>query len=821
MNKAKYEKLLRAAQDKNIIEWIYQNNIVNERGDPIEFHDHYFLYDIYNDWTPEQAILKAAQVGFSTAAILKTLYAAKVKGFNVIYTLPTRGDVHQFVPEKVNQIISANPVLQEWVKDKDSVQQKQIGDRFVYYRGTFTGKEALMFSSDLNIYDEEDRSNPDVIDQYASRLDYSKYKGQWHFSNPSFPKAGTHKYWVKSDQKHWFITCEHCNHRQYMSWPESVDYDREVYICKKCGRELSDETRRVGEWVKKWQDREVSGYWINQMMTPWKTAKELIDLEATKSRDYFYNFVLGLPYKGSDVVVDKDLILRNIVTRPSSMENVCIGVDVGLTKHVVVGTQYGIAKMFTTKKWDVIENIRNKYDATMVIDALPDLTRPRELVQEYRGKVFINYYKEGMKSNKPIDFKKKDKYGIVESDRTRMIELAISKLSKGEIMFHMRPEELEEYIDHWEKMYRVEQEDRMGNPKVRWESADDDDHWCFVGNTQIKTREGDKNIKDVKEGEFVLTRDGYKEVERSWLTRESAKTIKLLLSNGSYIQATPDHKIYVDNELNPLHSTVYGGKVTSWKKLSLTESSLEDTQNQRQGLKGFITHQMELIGKMGLVGYIKRFGNIIMGRYLKDMLYTIKTATLLIMTPKTLSVSLCQSTGQDIWKKDTKIKSMWKRTKHTLIELGKSLMSGGKQKRERSGTQNMLIIPLSSKNQKPLSALNVTERAKLGLGMVASSVLANVVVVGMQESGEKDSVYNLTVKDNHEYFANNILVGNCHATSYYLIAAEKASIGQGATIREPTKGKYGRETFEVKDGQISAISREEFEGKPDRDWRYI
>lgn len=480
MNEDKYKQLLQQAQNENIIEWIYQNNIVNERGDPIEFRDHLFLYDIFNDWTPHQAILKAAQVGFSTTAILKTLYAAKVKGYNVIYTLPSRTDVNQFVPEKVNQMIDANPVLQEWVKDKDSVQQKQIGDRFVYYRGTWSSREALMFSSDLNIYDEEDRSNPDIIDQYASRLDYSKYKGQWHFSNPSFPKAGTHKYWIQSDQKHWFITCEHCSHKQYMSWPDNVDYDRKVYVCKKCGGELSDETRRVGEWVKKWQDREISGYWINQMMTPWKSAKELIELEENKSKDYFYNFVLGLPYKGSDVVVDKDLILRNTITRPSSMENVCIGVDVGLTKHVVVGTPYGISNIFTTKSWDTIENLRNKYDATMVIDALPDLTRPRELVEEYRGKVFINYYKEGMKASKPIEFKKNDKYGVVESDRTRMIELAISKLSKGEIAFHMRPEELEEFIDHWEKMYRVEEETRMGNPKVRWESADDDDHWVHA-----------------------------------------------------------------------------------------------------------------------------------------------------------------------------------------------------------------------------------------------------------------------------------------------------------------------------------------------------
>jgi hypothetical protein len=457
-----------------------QNAIVNERGNPIEFRNHLFLYDIYEDWTPIQAIPKAAQIGFSTLAILKTLFAASKRKRNVIYTLPTVGDANQFVSEKVNQIISLNPAINSLVKDKDNLDQKKVGERFIYYRGTFTEKAALMFSSDLNVYDEEDRSDSKVIDQYESRLQFSDYKGQWHFSNPSFPNIGSHKFWLLSDQKHWFIKCPHCHYEQYLDWDKNVDLERECYVCQRCHNELDSEARRVGRWVKKWGNKDISGYWINQMMACWLPARDLIRAYHEKPRDYFYNFVLGLPYIGSDIVVDADLILRNTSTDEPSKKDVCIGVDVGLEKHVVVGNPAGIFKVFKAKNWEDIEREFLKYDAVMVIDAMPDLTEPRRLMQKYKGKVFLNSFKEGMPGNEIIKFKKDKDYGLVVSDRTRVIQKFIDELAGHNVQFHARPDELGEYIEHWKSMYRVQDEDRIHNPVIRWESSTNVDHYVFA-----------------------------------------------------------------------------------------------------------------------------------------------------------------------------------------------------------------------------------------------------------------------------------------------------------------------------------------------------
>lgn len=267
-------------EDRLIHAWLLKNKMKTEDGLPLEFVNHYYMFDVYDEMAKCEKNLvcyKAAQVTFSTAAILTTLWIAKNKGIDIIYTLPTADDVKQFAGGKINRIIAQNPILQQWVKDKDTVEQKTVGNSIIYYRGTWTQKAAMMVSSDLNVYDEVDSSKQDVITHYATRLQHSKLKLEWYFSHPSVPGNGVSKYWPYSDQRHWFIKCEHCGEWQYMSWPESFDLEARQYICKKCKGVISDEVRRTGKWVKKWKDKEMVGFWIPLFICPWISADEIID----------------------------------------------------------------------------------------------------------------------------------------------------------------------------------------------------------------------------------------------------------------------------------------------------------------------------------------------------------------------------------------------------------------------------------------------------------------------------------------------------------------------------------------------------------------
>lgn len=461
--------------------FINENQIKNEAGIPLDFRDHLFLFDIYSDMSPKLVCYKAAQIGFSTMAIIKSLWMCKHKGMDSIYTMPTAGDAKDFVDGKVNRIINQNPILLDYVKDKDSVEQKQVGDNIIYYRGTWTEKAAIAVSSDLNIHDEEDRSKQAVIQQYESRLQHSKFKYQWHFSNPSVEGNGVSRYWATSDQKHWFIKCNGCTKEQYLSWPESIDTERRAFICKNCQKELTREERRVGRWVKKFKDKEYSGYWISLLMAPWITADEIIKYHETKSAEYFANFVLGLPYVGEGNQVTPDIIYRNCTPEINAQERVVIGCDSGLKKHYVLGNKDGIFYAGIAQSWDTIRSLLKKYERSVaVIDALPDLTEPRKLREEFPGRVFLCHYARDRKTFQLIRWGKNEEAGNVTVDRNRTMQMLIDAFADKRIPLQGTQDDWAEYESHFATLYKITEVDSLGVPQFIWESSNGLDHFAHA-----------------------------------------------------------------------------------------------------------------------------------------------------------------------------------------------------------------------------------------------------------------------------------------------------------------------------------------------------
>jgi len=483
-SKKRFRDFLEASWEEQILWWIKDNEMKTEKDISMEFKDRRFLEDIFNDWSPIQTCRKASQIGFSTLEIIKSFFAARNKGWNIIYTLPTFGDVMQFVSSKVNPIIANNSQLSNWVKEKDTTFLKQIDKRFVYYRGTFSKKTqkekmqsgvGIMLTSDLNIHDESDRSDQTIIEQYESRLEASQYGGKWYFSNPTVPGTLTQKLWDKSDQKHWFIKCPRCGKLQWLDYYKNVCKEKGIYICQKCKKEITDDTRRNGFWVRKYRDKEISGYWISHMMAPWISASKLIESEKNSTKQYFYNFNLGLPYIGSDVTVDAELILKNVVYgEPNFKVNNVIGVDTGLRMHYTLGNKQGIFKVGVTTDWDEIEFLMKKYEALAVFDGLGDLTKPRKLRDKYRGRVWLTYFKRD--KDQPDAVKWDPDKMAVYVDRTKIIQRVIDEFVDSNMKFYVEPEELLDYIDHWKTLYQIEETDTIGVTRKVWETSGENHH---------------------------------------------------------------------------------------------------------------------------------------------------------------------------------------------------------------------------------------------------------------------------------------------------------------------------------------------------------
>jgi|ETNvirnome_2_300_1030623.scaffolds.fasta_scaffold00122_29 hypothetical protein len=467
--------------NQSVLGWLLKNKLKNERGDPLGFDEHYFMIEPYRDWHWKQCCMKSAQIGWSTLAILKTLYGSIHRGLNCIYTLPTFDDVKDFVPSKVNKIIEDNPPLLRVVGKSDTLTKKAIGNNFIWYRGTHGKKAAIMHTSDLNVYDEVDASNLATIDTYSSRLQKSKYKGEWYFSNPIRP-GGIDQMYMNSDMRRWMIQCSRCNHYQDLRYDLNVDEDQKIYICAKCKQPLSEEDRHDGEWVINQKGKEMHGYHINQLMCPWVSAKELVYLKETKSPETFHTMILGLPYIASEDKVPPEMIINNIVAEENPKMRNAMGVDVGYHhKHYVLGNHDGIFQTGSVETWDEIENLMMKYKPVTVIDAMPD-SYPRRNYIERNGapkgvQVYCCFYKKNLMRKELYQWGEKKQQGFVYMERTKAIDEAVASIKGGDMVFNApgrssqsyADSELKEFIFHWGNIYKVTEENQVGIPESRWE----------------------------------------------------------------------------------------------------------------------------------------------------------------------------------------------------------------------------------------------------------------------------------------------------------------------------------------------------------------
>lgn len=458
----------------SIYGFLEQYGITNDQGIALDFKDHPFMWDIYGDWSPEIVGLKAAQVTWSTCFSIKTLYAAKNFGMDIIYSLPTSDDVRDFVSGKVNRLISNNPVFETWTADKDSIEQKRVGTNNIYYRGTWTDRAALMIPADLYVSDETDRSKQDVVQQFETRLQHSKFRWVWKFSNPSAPNVGVDKMWQNSDQKHWFIKCDGCNKEQYLTMSNIVGTGSEAkFCCVDCKKELN---RRKGRWIKRWKDKSISGYWVSLLMCPWVSAFEILKLKNRYTEEQFTNFVLGQSYIGKGNVLTQNLLFQNLIDKVNPQdERPIIGVDTGIDIRYVIGNKYGIFFYGECKDYSELEKLLERWkDAIMVIDQGGDIIGPRKLREKYPRRVYLCFFRADRANDEMVRWNDDD--GTVVADRNKCIQLVVDEFTERRIPIFGKQDEWWNYWLHWSHMYRVEEFNENQQKTIfKWMRSDRDD----------------------------------------------------------------------------------------------------------------------------------------------------------------------------------------------------------------------------------------------------------------------------------------------------------------------------------------------------------
>lgn len=454
------------AFEEEPILWVLKHEIKNEVGRVLEFEKRRFLIDIYNDISPLQVWLKPPQIGATVAQIIKAFFVAKKLKRDIIYTLPTDSDVTDMVGGAFNRIIAQNPILKDWVKDHDTIEQKFVGDNIIRFRGTFTPKQATMVPSGLNIHDEVDSSNSVVLVQYENRLQAQEDGGwRWYFSHPSLVGHGVDIYWEQSDKKEWVVTCNACKKQQILSWPESLDRERLCYQCKYCKEELSNDARIWGEW-KPTAKGDFSGYHVSQMMLFNKTAKDIFDAfdDPGKNEQFFYNYVLGLPYVGSENKITSDVVLKNVVPEVNEQsDRIIIGVDTGLPIHYTCMNKQGAFYYNTCKPpskdydpYDELEGLLKRWPTSIIVaDQGGDLIGIRKLQAKYPGRVYLVFYRKDRKSKEMIQWGKNEELGTVRVDRNQYFQWMVEQLrDTGRIRLNGKVEEWFDWAKQFDNVYR-------------------------------------------------------------------------------------------------------------------------------------------------------------------------------------------------------------------------------------------------------------------------------------------------------------------------------------------------------------------------------
>lgn len=261
---------------------------------------------------------------------------------------------------------------------------------------------------------------------------------------------------------------------------------------------------------------------------------------------------------------------------------------------------------------------------------------------------------------------------------------------------------------------------------------------CIARGTLVKTINGDIPIENIQVGDMVLTRRGYKKVLRTMY-----KGVQPVIERFG-VTATPDHKFITTDgkkELNVLQPS----DILYTCNSDIKAISTIDIQNQNTGIKESIGTVQA--GDMDI--YTDINGKMNTEKYQKDILSTTKTATHLTMILKILKPLLRKNILGDTFQK----MEDWILPIITLIKQGSEHLNGINQTLVNSFTPNTI------------SGYGLLERNQPTLAL---SVGANIKHTGRQNPSiaqgsvsQEAEVYDLTVDDAHEFFANGVLVSNC------------------------------------------------------------
>lgn len=417
------------------------------------FEGHEYLEELYA--MPDagrETYQKAAQMGVSTYALLKSLYRADRYPIKVIYYFPTDDDVRDFSQDRCNPLIDNSEYLSsKMIYDKaDNLGLKQIGNSSLYFRGVFTRRKVKSVDADMIVKDEVDEADQENLEFAEDRLLHSKFKWIIELSQPSLPDFGINRSFKKSDQRYWLVKCPKCGRWNNVveSFPKNLmkrGKGEKLFAwigCTRCRAKLDTGN---GEWVAKHPERSAyhRGYQFSQLFSSTVSAtdvyKKFTGIVLSSEKKNFWTSWIGVSYRDSELCP----FTEELITASEGKEGFekkayssFMGIDVGdICRIVVLGwTGYRLRLIHLEEVLSDDEgrfhHLIETFSSFFVIDAMPYKSLAKRLCLRYPGWGAIQYFK-GDALREKTEGEDEYEVNVVMHDRTESIDEMAGLFGEG------------------------------------------------------------------------------------------------------------------------------------------------------------------------------------------------------------------------------------------------------------------------------------------------------------------------------------------------------------------------------------------------------
>lgn len=444
---------------------------------PWTFDHHPWTREIHDCTNEHICGQKAAQMGYSEAAINRAFKSIDVDRESVLYVLPTeRPDAVDFSSSRFDPALEMSPHLRGLFSSTKSLGLKRAGNACLYIRSARSRSQLKSIPAGNITLDELDEMEKASISLARERGSGQEHKTEFDISTPTVPNYGINEIFEMSDKRAYVFRCPHCHRLTQLTYPDCIVITAEryyedsirdsYYICKECKHKLDQATKP--EWLgfgnAYWEPMNkgslIAGFHINQMysftMRPWEFAKNALQAQVSDvDEQEFYNSKLGLPHvvEGSKVT-DKDLAeCEGEYEKANAIHTdgrfITMGVDVGKKLHIEI-TEYlshpntrspdislqAHARVIwegTRDEFEELDHLMLKYRVNCcVIDRQPEQRKSKEFCRRFTGIAYTCTYGNAV-SGRDLNVHADYDDLRVTVDRTSWMDLSLGRFMRKAI----------------------------------------------------------------------------------------------------------------------------------------------------------------------------------------------------------------------------------------------------------------------------------------------------------------------------------------------------------------------------------------------------